>query len=385
MLQRKKLVNVTVPIVFLIFVIAIPLNFYYRYSIHTKLFVRSSSGDGQFDPTRSASRYIPSQSSASNDTRTGALKLNTLVVFTGRWKFLRILFPYVYRELRKNGGVLDRVVFMMINYDYATFANLTQLVSVANKLIGENIFEMNFMGYIPGKLPQFEKSRFSAAYYDIFSELIGNSSNRYFKIDDDIVYIHPGTFEKMINSKNSDCCFIHFGNIISNWRCNIKHQEIGVYDNIILNPTKLTFERGKFPNCGWKSFECAKLTLKTFLVNYHHGCLDSYLFNGLELLHERQRFSIQFHMLDRDQIDLKAMIGAGSLGSDDELWWTVKYSPKFRQPNCIVGDSLLVHFSYGPTYERLVLETNLLSEFEALVQNDVATQMEAELWQVLLF
>ena len=48
---------------------------------------------------------------------------NTLVFHTGHWRFLRILFPYVYRELRKNRGVLDRVLFMMVNYDNETLDN----------------------------------------------------------------------------------------------------------------------------------------------------------------------------------------------------------------------------------------------------------------------
>ena len=56
---------------------------------------------------------------------------NTLVVYTGRWKFLRILFPYVYRELRRNGGVLDRVIFVMMNYDSETLDNLSRMTKIA--------------------------------------------------------------------------------------------------------------------------------------------------------------------------------------------------------------------------------------------------------------
>ena len=309
---------------------------------------------------------------------------NTLVVFTGRWRFLRILFPYVYRELRRNGGVLDRVVFMMMNYDNHTLEKMTELIRAANNILEEEVFKMDFMGFIPRRLPPFNKKRFSSAYYEMFSGLVNNSSNRYFKIDDDIVYIHPGTFGKMIKSKNTNCCFVHFANIVSNWRCNIKHQELGIYNSLVLNPKRLKFEQGIFPNCGWKSLECAELTLKTFLINYHQKQLDRYLFKGLELLRERQRFSIQFHMLDRDLIDVKTMLKAGPLGSDDEVWWTISYSPKFRELNCIVGDSLVVHFSYGPTYNEL-LQTGLLSEFESIVQKEIATVMDERLWKVLNF
>ena len=126
--------------------------------------------------------------------------INTLLVYTGRWKFIRILFPYVYRELRTNGGVLDRVLFMMINYDYETYDNLVQLTRIANKLLKQDIFQLNFMGYSPHKPPPL-KSKYSAPYYNVlFPALITNSSNTYFKMDDDIVYVHPGTFKKRVRT-----------------------------------------------------------------------------------------------------------------------------------------------------------------------------------------
>ena len=308
---------------------------------------------------------------------------NTLIIYAGRWKFLRILIPYTYRELRSNGGVLDRVMFMMINYDAETLTHLTELVRVANKALKEEVFVMNFLGYPPGTGPP-SKMRYIIPYYQIFSEITKNSSNRFFKMDDDIVYIHPGTFRKMIESKNSECCLLHFGNIVSNWRCNCQHQEMGVYDSEIVNPKRLKF--GFAPNayCGWKSSECAELSLRTFLHHYHGRTLDQYLFNGLELLVKRKRFSINFYMLDRDVIDIKAMQEVGPIVSDDEKWWTVMYSSKFRRPNCIVGGALVVHFSYGMTYQRM-LQAGFLVEFESIVQKEVGVLMNKELWEALRY
>ena len=308
---------------------------------------------------------------------------NTLVVYTGRWKFLKILFPYVYRELRKNGGVLDRVLFMMMNYDSETLDNLTRLTRMANRLLSQNIFEMRFMGSKPGTLLP-TQTRYPAAYYELFAELMLNTSNRYFKIDDDIVYIHPGTFKNMLETKNSRCCFLHFANTISNWRCNIKHQELGAYDSETINPKKLRFDFHPNGHCGWKSPECAELTLRTFLHHYHQGQLDKYQFQGTELLHERKRFSINLFMLDRDLIDFKAMLEVGPIYGDDEEWWTRTYAKKFEQPNCIVGGGLVVHFSYFPTYQKM-LDSGLLRKFESIVQKEVGTLMEGELWRALGF
>ena len=49
---------------------------------------------------------------------------NIVFVFTGRWKFLRIQFMYLFRDLRKNGGVVDKVLYMMLNYEQETHSKL---------------------------------------------------------------------------------------------------------------------------------------------------------------------------------------------------------------------------------------------------------------------
>ena len=49
----------------------------------------------------------------------------------------------------------------------------------------------------------------------MFNDLMSHPYNRYFKSDDDIVYIHPGTFRKMIEGKNSCECFMHFANTVT--------------------------------------------------------------------------------------------------------------------------------------------------------------------------
>ena len=179
---------------------------------------------------------------------------NVLVIFTGRWKFLRIYLPYIYRELRVNGGVLDRVVFMMVDYDNFTYSRLLNFAQIANSHLRSKVFEFNFMGYPLHHKPS-SYSAFGMVYYQIFDDLMKHPYNRYFKSDDDIVYVHPGTFRKMIEEKNSCECFMHFANIVTNWRCNIMHQEMGVYDNRVINPKRLEFEFSSTAYCGWKSPE----------------------------------------------------------------------------------------------------------------------------------
>ena len=308
---------------------------------------------------------------------------NVLAIFTGRWKFLRISLPYIYRELRVNSGVLDRVIFMMVNYDNFTYNHLLNFVQIANHQLNSKVFEFNFMGYSLNNKPP-ASAAYGAVYYEIFEDLMKHPYNRYFKADDDIVYIHPGTFRIMIERKNSCQCFMHFANIVTNWRSNIKHQEMGVYDNTAINPKKLKFESTSSANCGYSSLECAELTLRTFLHYYHRKQLDKYMFSGRELLVKREHFSINLHMLDMDLINMKALLEVGPIPQSDEHWWLEMYARKFKQPNCIIGESLVVHFAYKGTHERMI-KLGLLREFERVTRKEVGRQMDKTLWDALEF
>ena len=82
-------------------------------------------------------------------------------------------------------------------------------------------------------------------HYHIFQRLKENPLDVYFKIDDDIVYIQPNVFGTILMKKNSSDCFMHFANIVSNWRCNWLHQKIGVFDKEV-NPKELKIDYDPF-------------------------------------------------------------------------------------------------------------------------------------------
>ena len=39
---------------------------------------------------------------------------------------------------------------------------------------------------------------------------------------------------------------------------------------------------------------------------------------------------------------------------DDEVWWSIHYSGKAPQTNCIVGEGVVVHFSYAITVKQML-------------------------------
>ena len=299
---------------------------------------------------------------------------NILAIYTGRWRFLRIQLAHVYRELRSNGGVLDVVWFMIIKCDSFTMEKLKNFTKVANAIQGKDVFKIynKHMNY-------------SSAYNEFFNHLSRYPYDRFFKFDDDIVYIHPRIFEQILEKKDTSSCFIHFLNIAgSNWRCSVLHQKIGVYNET--NPKKLIFDDTPNGICGWKSPDCSVLSLRTFLHHYTHNTLSKYKFKeNLEILSDKRRFSINAFLMDKDIIDIPRMLEVGKIWTDDEKWWTELLTAKVDHPNCIVSDALVVHFAYHEVVEAL-LKLGLLEEFAMIVEKNLTTfKMEPDIIHVLEF
>ena len=305
-----------------------------------------------------------------------AVGRNILAIYAGRWEFMRILLPQVYRELKSNGGILDEVWLMIIRVDNSTKTKIKNFVQVANTVLGKTIFSTH------GKPAKTEDYTFP--YYEFFSHLNNFPYDRFFKFDDDIVYVRPRAFNYIVDTKNSSRCFMHFFNIAgSNWRCSWIHQRNGVYNET--NPKNLTFDFDPSAACGWKGTDCGELTIQTFLHHYKKGQLGQYYFKDMELTPDRSRFSINAYLLDKDLIDIKAMLEVGKIYRDDEKWWTVDYSAKVAHPNCVVGEALVVHFAYRVVAKKL-LSLGLLKEFSTIVENNMSSfNAEEHIWEALEF
>lgn len=305
---------------------------------------------------------------------------NVVFIFTGRWEFLRIQLPYLCRDLRQNGGVIDQVWFMMVNYDKLTRIKLTEFISMANQIYSKEVFTMHYFGYDPPNQPP-KKLRFKFPYSEILALITEYPENKYFKFDDDIVYIHPKAFSSIINREISNC-LIHFFNIAgANWRCSWLHQKLGVYDE--LNPNQLEFGFDPFAECGWKSTECAELTLNTFLHHYYNNSLDKYFFDTYYIT-DGTRFSINAFLLDVHTIDMKAILTTSrKLIHDDEKWWSEIYTSNSDRNNCVVGDALVVHFSYFTNLKKLI-KNGMLLKFQKLVELQRQDfNISSDLWRIL--
>ena len=305
-------------------------------------------------------------------------------VFTGRWMYLRVLLPYLYRELRQNGGVVDKVLFAMIGYNKETQVKLQTFVTAANSILKDESFQFVYLKKEPTEThdPRSLYPFYSEFYYVVLERLLRSPTDVYFKMDDDIVYLYPNVFGRMLKNKNTTDCFMHFGNIVTNWRCNWLHQQIGVYDKEV-NPKGFIFEYKPAAWCGWKDPVCSEMVLRTFVHHYHKKQLNRYLFQGRNLTTKGQRFSINLFLFDVDLLDFKRMMELGPI-RDDEVWWSVKYSGGASRTNCIVGEALVVHFAYSVTAKQM-LDLGLLKEFEKIVRIELGETLPKSLWSATDF
>ena len=314
-------------------------------------------------------------------TNTAPLKLNVVIVYVGRWEFIQLQLPYLYRDLRKNGGLIDKVQFMMMKYEKKTSRRLTNFTETANSILGEEVFTIDYMGYIP-KIMQPGKGRgFKQAFYGLCKQLYMNPQNRYFKFDDDVVYIHPEAFKNIIDKSRPDC-EIHYFNIAGvNYMCSWLHQRYGVFNG--LNEKNFIFEKKWHGGCGYKNIECANFTIQTFLHFYKESKLEKYFVFDVQRLTERERFSINGFLLQSTKATMKFKeILENHNAPSDEVFLDeqLKHTPN---PPCIVGNALIVHFGYVYVTPKL-LELGLLQPFYELVEEAKDSfHMTSELWQIL--
>ena len=309
---------------------------------------------------------------------------NIVVIYAGRWQYLRIQLPYLFRDLRDYGGVIDKVQFMMVRYDRKTLKRLQSFSEYANKMLTHKVFSIHHLNSIPYtvKYPSNDTSNYMKALYEVCKDLIEYPLTRYFKLDDDVVYIHPKAFENMIEMKKSDCGFNYFNIAGCNWRCSWIHQKYGIFDREV-NPNNLTFQFDPFAECGWRSIECANLTLQTFLHYYHHSQLEKYFQFDVEYLTDRTRFSINAFLLDNSSnpVRMKQVIEKQQLSISDELM-LAKFFQYTPNPPCVVGKALVLHFGYR-TVTKQLLEMGMLEIFYGLSRKVKNIYIPSELWTLL--
>ena len=129
-------------------------------------------------------------------------------VFYGRRSSASILFRYLDRNLKVNGGILDKIVIAVRT---SNTEDLNFLEKYLNKSPTKNYYERR----------NFE----SGVNYKVMYTIIYNN-DLVFKMDDDVVFISNGTFEKMLEEYLTKSHFILSANVVNHPQLSYVHARL---------------------------------------------------------------------------------------------------------------------------------------------------------------
>ena len=137
-------------------------------------------------------------------------------IFWGRGRYVRILWPYIERNLIANKGIVGEVLLITHNRDAA-----------AGKDEARHILEAGEARY-PGIVK--EVPFCSRPYGCAFNAIMNRTDRVYVKLDDDIIFIKDGSFEHLVLQvlTNPDYTFFT-GSVVNNPHGYAVHQFVGAY------------------------------------------------------------------------------------------------------------------------------------------------------------
>ena len=281
------------------------------------------------------------------------------LVFYGRQAQVSILIRYLEKNLKINGGVLEKIVFN---------------VKTTNK------DDLNYLDSILNQNKSYYEKRIFPSNHDfkgVYSEIDDN--DLIFKIDDDIVFIAPNTFENMLKEYLTKNLIVLSANVINHPILSHVHArlmaitpffEIRNYTWIkVENTTYLDNTECKFGDYGpfslwWRNGRCAAIVHESFLDNAKKNSLDIYNFLKWDF-HQTsyERWSINFVLFKGKYV--KNLKEEFPKTENDETAISCDIPRKYGRHSYSLGSAIVVHFSYVSQYDYLK-NTFLLKKYENL-------------------
>lgn len=179
----------------------------------------------------------------------------------------------------------------------------------------------------------------------------------YVRLDDDIVYIHPGAIETLVRKRLANPqCFLVYGNIVNNAVMTHLHQRIRAMP-IVGKPVMYNAK----DDIGWKNPIFARAVHENFLQRAAEGTLSAYFMNDW-FLWDAARVSINCiswlgeTFLERDIIVPDA----------EEVWLACAAPKATGQFNLIAGDALLCHYAFWTQRPELDRDRRILKAYADL-------------------
>ncbi len=235
--------------------------------------------------------------------------------------------------------------------------------------------DLRFVRSLASAYPDYFRLVYDSARYSrkaqvpricLFWQKCDEDDTLYLKFDDDLVWMADGAIERLLSFRLEHPEYLAvFPNTVNNSLCSHLHQRMG------LLPESPLVEYECLGEVSWKRWQTARDCHETFFRLHHAGQLDRYRFATWDLS-RYERFSINaMCWLGRDLAE-----PARRFCDDDEAWATEIVPRETGRACCIVGDSLVAHFAYGPQRAGLEANTRLLPRYKALAPVQHAAAVE---------
>jgi hypothetical protein len=284
--------------------------------------------------------------------------MNRIVVTpAGRKRYLEILSKYIIKaklenqidrwDLWLNTDVqenIDYCIYLRDNYDWIKIVSLNS---------DENDFAINFITY---KMTNIFK----------FFKYAADVNSVYVRVDDDVLYLEPNFFNKLIKYRLENTQpFVVFGNIINNAIISHLHQR-----NVSLNID--------YPATVWYNYsDPVGISDHKFCELIHNRFIDDVKNNKLYKWHKSfgpwktydgERVSVNcVSWLGETFNNINNEDGILSQGlTDEENWLSIDAPKKYNRYNVIYNEACAAHFAFVTQRARLEAETDILQKYKEL-------------------
>jgi hypothetical protein len=275
------------------------------------------------------------------------------LVFYGRESSVSILLKYLEKNLKSNGGILDKIIFAVKTDKIEDIKYLDKYLK--NKRNSE--YERFKIGV---------KQKYSEAYKNL------HDNDLIFKIDDDVVFISNGTFERMVEEYLKNDLLILSANVVNHPILAYVHSKLGAIlpftelnnytlaksDNLTIIKDIISEKR---KNSYMKNLQFVRIIHESFFDHFKNDNLKVYDF-GLWDFHssEYTRWSINFILFKGNYVK-----NVNSIAMSDEHVISIEIPKLHNKHAYALGSALVSHFSYMKQYDYLS-KTDILNKYKII-------------------
>lgn len=327
-----------------------------------------SSRTTQLVDTHSVARQHPNSSALMHERRARIQRQARPIiglVWYGRAEYVRILWPYLRRNVRSRGGVLSQLWVVVFTHDQADRAIAATWASECTEV---RIIEPD------------NHNRCGRNDSDVWNRLVqGHRDAIFVRVDDDTVFVKDGTIEALVDHVLTEGPrSLAVANVVNHCQMPALHQALGAWR------APAGVEPFHYYGSSWTRGELAVAQLEAFLHNYHADALSRYSFAQwdlnacrctrkqfmLDICHRGYyRWCINFFAVSGALLDGKRLHAPDGReeswisaylphdeevphDSDQNVLGSAARSTTNRPVRAVVlGESLVVHFAYGSQRE----------------------------------